>query len=70
MAKAMTGKEVKALKREELDALLTQTRSKLFKLKSQSVSEKVEDTGQFVQHRRDIARMLTEKRAREIAAGR
>jgi ribosomal protein L29 len=68
MAKAMTGKEVKALKVEELDALLTQTRSKLFKLKSQSVSEKVEDTGQFVQLRRDVARMLTEKRAREIAA--
>lgn len=62
--KPMTGSEVRAMKDEELDVLLAQMREKLFMLRNQSVSEKVEDVSQFKKIRADIARVLTERTAR------
>lgn len=64
----MTGKEVRALKDEEVAIELGKLRERLFKLRSQSVTEKVEDVSQHQKVKRDIARLLTERRARELAS--
>lgn len=64
----MTGKEVRALKDEELTVELGRLRDRLFTLRSQSVTEKIEDNSQFTRIRRDIARLLTERTARRRAA--
>lgn len=60
----MDGKEVRAMKNEELLVELKRLRAHLFKLRGQSVTEKVEDNSQFAKTRRDIARLLTEQTAR------
>jgi ribosomal protein L29 len=60
----MDGKEVRAMKNEELVVELKRLRAHLFKLRGQSVTEKVEDNSQFAKTRRDIARLLTEQTAR------
>lgn len=63
----MTGEEVKKMKNEELKAELGRLRTKLFDLRSQTVTEKVENTAQFGVLRKDIARLLTERNARRLA---
>lgn len=60
----MTGTEVRKLTDEQLKAELTDLRSKLLKLRSQAATEKVEDNSQFRKHRKDIARLLTERATR------
>ncbi len=60
----MEGKEVRGLKDEEIKGELGRLRAKLFTLRAQSVTEKVEDNSQFRKIRRDIARLLTERRTR------
>ena len=42
-------------------------RRKLFELESQRVTERIQDTSQFGHIKKDIARLLTEKRSREGA---
>lgn len=64
----MNGSEVRALKDEEIGVELKRLRTKLFTLRTQAVSEKVEDNSQFRKIRRDIARLLTEQRTRAAAA--
>jgi ribosomal protein L29 len=39
----------------------------LFELRCQKVTDKIEDTSQFKKVRRDIARLHTERRSRDIA---
>lgn len=60
----MDGKEVRGLKVEEIKSELARLRAKLFTLRAQSVTEKVEDNSQFRKIRRDVARLLTERKAR------
>jgi len=60
----MTGKEVRAMRDQELGDALKEQRTKLFELVTQSVTEKIEDTTRRGKARRDIARLLTEQRAR------
>ena len=60
----MTGKEVRAMRDQELGDELKRLRTKMFELRTQGVTEKIEDTSQFGKVRRDIARLLTERRAR------
>jgi ribosomal protein L29 len=60
----MKAKEVHKLSDEEIDAELKRLRQRTFELRTQSVTEKIEDTSQFAQVRRDIARLLTERSAR------
>jgi len=60
----MTGTEVRKLNNEEITVELGNLRGKLLALKNKSVSEKIEDTTQFGNMRRDIARLLTEQTAR------
>ena len=64
----MTGKEVKKLSAEEVGIELKRLRDKLFGMRTQGVTEKVEDNSQFRKSRRDVARLLTERKARLKAA--
>ncbi len=60
----MKAKDVHKLKDEELQVEAGRLRRRLFELRSQSVTEKIEDTSQFRKTRKDIARLLTEASAR------
>jgi large subunit ribosomal protein L29 len=60
----MKAKEVHKLSDEEVEAELKRLRQKSFELRTQAVTEKIEDTSQFGKTRRDIARLLTERSAR------
>jgi len=50
----------------ELKVEVDRLRRHLFDLKSQAVTEKLEDPSMVRKTRKDIARLLTEARAREI----
>ena len=63
----MTGKEVNAMKDEELKLELGKLRNELFDLRSEAVTSKVEDTSKFGKLRKDIARLLGEQRRRSLA---
>lgn len=65
----MIGEEVRKLKNEEIQVELSKLRMSLFDLRSQRVTDKVGDTSQFRKIRKDIARLLTERRARQISKG-
>lgn len=65
----MIGEEVRKLKNEEIQGELSKLRMSLFDLRSQRVTDKVGDTSQFRKIRKDIARLLTERRARQISKG-
>ena len=60
----MTGTEARKLSDDQLKTEIRATRDKLFQLRNQAQTEKVENVAQFVAIRRDIARMLTEQSAR------
>lgn len=62
----MKANEVHKMSDAELVETAGQLRTKLFELRTQSVTEKLENPMQLGGLRRDIARVLTEKRAREI----
>ena len=61
----MKAKEVHKLSPEEIDVEVQRLRRKSFDLRTQAATEKIQDTSQFRQIRRDIARLLTERSARE-----
>ncbi len=60
----MKAKEVHKLSDEEIDVELARLRMRSFELRTQAVTEKIEDTSQFGATRGDIARLLTEQNAR------
>ncbi len=60
----MTGAEVRKLTTEEIGLETKRLQDKLFTLRSQTVTEKVEDTSQFAKLRKDIARLKTELTSR------
>lgn len=60
--------DVKKMGDDQLATELKSLRSQLFTLRSQSVTEKVEDTSRFGITKRNIARVLTEQNARRKAA--
>ena len=62
----MKANEVHKMNEEELDVEVKRLRRHLFDLRTQSVTEKIEDTSQFSKTRKDIARLLTEKRSRQV----
>ena len=43
-------------------------RRKMFELRTQAVTEKIQDTSQFGKIKKDVARLLTEQSARTQAA--
>ncbi len=65
----MTGDEVRKLKDEEIEIEVGRLRERLVTLRTQSVTEKVEDVSQFSKTRKDIARLLQERRRRDIDKG-
>ena len=60
----MKAKEVHKLNDEEIDVELARLRMRSFELRTQAVTEKIEDTSQFAATRADIARLLTERNSR------
>jgi len=60
-------KEIRNFSDDELKAELERLSRHLFDLRSQSVTEKLEDSTQITKARRDIARILTVSRQRETA---
>jgi large subunit ribosomal protein L29 len=63
----MKAGEVHKMSVEELATEVAKLRNDLYDLRSQAVTEKVEDTSKFGKLRKDIARLLTEQRARQLA---
>jgi ribosomal protein L29 len=62
----MNAKEVHKLSDEEIQAEMKRLRQRTFELRTQAVTEKIEDTSQFGETRRDIARLLTEQSLRRL----
>lgn len=62
-----TAEEVRKMRDEEISIELKKLREKIFALRSQLVTDKVEDTSQFHKLRRDVARLMTERHARQLA---
>ena len=65
----MKAKEVHKLNDEEIQVEIERLRRHMFELRSQAVTEKIEDTSQFQKTRRDIARLLTESSTRAHKQG-
>lgn len=64
----MKAKEVHKLNEEELRNETKRLRKRLFELRTQAVTEKIQDTSQFGKVKKDIARILTEVSSRRKAA--
>lgn len=60
----MKAKAVHKLSDEELTLEVDTLRKRMFELKNQSVTEKIQDTSQYGKNRKDIARLLTEQTMR------
>jgi large subunit ribosomal protein L29 len=60
----MKAKEVHKLSDEEIEVEVKRLRRHLYELRTQAVTEKIQDTSQFGKIRRDIARVLTERTMR------
>ena len=63
----MKAGEVHKMSVEELASEVTKLRNDLYDLRTQAVTEKVEDTSKFKKLKKDIARLLTEQRSRQLA---
>ena len=63
----MKAKEVHKFNDEEIAIEIDRLKKRMFELRSQKVTDKIEDTSQFKKTRRDIARLLTEQRGRELS---
>jgi large subunit ribosomal protein L29 len=64
----MTAKEIREKETEHLKHELDEKRKHLFDLRTQAVTEKLEDPSQLRKTRKDIARMNTILKQREIEA--
>ena len=64
----MKAKEVHKLSEEEIGIEVDRLRRRLFELRQQEVTEKIQDTSQFGKIRKDIARLMTEKNMRRNKA--
>ena len=60
--------EVQQLNDDELMVELDRLRRHLFDLRSQAVTEKLENPAMITKARRDVARILTVQRQRELTA--
>jgi len=63
----MKANEVHKFNDEEVSLEIDRLRKRMYELRTQKVTDKIEDTSQFKKTRRDIARLLTEQRSREIS---
>ena len=64
----MKAAEIRELSAEDLDAKLGEYRTELFNLRFQMATSQLDNTARLKQVKKNIARILTEVRAREIKA--
>ena len=64
----MKASEIRELTADELERKLDETRQELFNLRFQHVTGQLDNSARLGQLRKDIARVNTELREREIAA--
>jgi len=64
----MKYKEIRELSDEELSKKLEEGRAELFNLRFQMATSQLDNTARVTTVKRDIARIQTEMRARQIAA--
>ncbi len=64
----MKANEVHKMSDEELRQEEDRLRRRLFELKSQAVTEKLENPRELGEIRKDVARIKTEQRTRELSA--
>jgi len=60
----MTPEQIRKMSDAEIGIAIKELRAKEYDLRSQLVTEKVEDTSQFPKIRAGVARLLTERSAR------
>ena len=65
----MKPKELREMSDEQLQATLRETVDQLFRLRIQSQTERLDAPSELHRNRRLVARIKTEQKAREIAAG-
>ena len=66
MAKGISTEELDAMTDAELLEKLKESKEELFNLRFSAVTHRLEDTGRLTEVRRDIARIYTVKREREL----
>lgn len=64
----MKYKDIQAMSDDELAKKLEEGRAELFNLRFQMATSQLDNTARVKTVKKDIARVLTEQRAREIAA--
>ena len=62
----MKAKEAHKISDEEIKVEIDRLTRHVYDLKSQAVTEKLDDPSQFRKSRRDVARLKTEQRARQL----
>jgi len=62
----MKASEVAKLSLEEIKAEEARLRAEHFQLRSQAVTQKIENTARLGNIRRDVARLLTERKKRQL----
>jgi large subunit ribosomal protein L29 len=66
MAKALAASELRNSTEEELDGKLAEAKTELFNLRFQSATGQLESHGRLLAVRKEIARIYTVKREREL----
>ena len=64
----MKAAEIRELSADDLQAKLKETRAELFNLRFQMATSQLDNTARVKQVKKDIARIQTEMRARELSA--
>ena len=64
----MKAAEIRELSADDLAAKLSEARAELFNLRFQMATSQLDNTARVKQVKKDIARIQTEMRAREISA--
>ena len=64
----MKAAEIRELSAEDLQVKLKEARAELFNLRFQMATSQLDNTARAKQVKKDIARILTEMRARELSA--
>lgn len=64
----MKAAEIRELSAEDLNDKLKDARAELFNLRFQMATSQLDNTARVKQVKKDIARILTEMRARELSA--
>ena len=64
----MKAAEIRELSAEDLQVKLKEAKAELFNLRFQMATSQVDNTARVKQVKKDIARIMTEMRARELSA--